>query len=29
MLYWPDDVPGKLDENARHYVNLTKDILRE
>ena len=29
MLYWPDDVPGKLDENASHYVNLTKDILRE
>ncbi|MFX1356523.1 MAG: 1,4-alpha-glucan branching protein domain-containing protein [Promethearchaeota archaeon] len=28
MLYWPDDVPGKLDENASHYVNLVKDILR-
>ncbi|MHA1149843.1 MAG: 1,4-alpha-glucan branching protein domain-containing protein [Promethearchaeota archaeon] len=28
MLYWPDDVPGKLDENASHYVNLIKDILR-
>ncbi|MFX0186255.1 MAG: 1,4-alpha-glucan branching protein domain-containing protein [Candidatus Hodarchaeota archaeon] len=29
MLYWPEDVPGKLDENASHYLNLTKDILRE
>jgi 1,4-alpha-glucan branching enzyme len=29
MLYWPDDVPGKLDENASHYINLAKDILRE
>jgi 1,4-alpha-glucan branching enzyme len=29
MLYWPDDVPSKLDENASHYVNLIKDILRE
>ncbi len=29
MLYWPEDVPGKLDENASHYVNLIKDILRE
>lgn len=28
MLYWPDDIPGKLDENAGHYVNLIKDILR-
>ena len=28
MLYWPDDIPGKLDENASHYVNLIKDILR-
>jgi 1,4-alpha-glucan branching enzyme len=28
MLYWPDDVPGKLDENAGHYVNLIKDILK-
>jgi len=28
MLYWPDDVPAKLDENANHYVNLIKDILR-
>ncbi len=28
MLYWPDDVPNKLDENASHYVNLVKDILR-
>ena len=28
MLYWPDDVPGKLNENAGHYVNLIKDILR-
>ncbi|KKM70982.1 hypothetical protein LCGC14_1435200, partial [marine sediment metagenome] len=29
MLYWPDDIPSKLDENASHYVNLTKDILRD
>ena len=29
MLYWPDDLPGKLDENANHYVNLVKDILRD
>jgi 1,4-alpha-glucan branching enzyme len=29
MLYWPDDVPRKLDENASHYVNLVKDILRD
>ncbi|GAH30663.1 unnamed protein product, partial [marine sediment metagenome] len=29
MLYWPEDIPGKLDENASHYVNLAKDILRE
>lgn len=29
MLYWPDDIPGKLDENAGHYVNLIKDILRD
>ncbi len=29
MLYWMDDVPKKLDENASHYVNLIKDILRE
>ncbi|MCP4761819.1 MAG: DUF1957 domain-containing protein [archaeon] len=29
MLYWPDDIPAKLDENAGHYVNLVKDILRE
>ena len=28
MLYWPDDIPKKLDENAGHYVNLVKDILR-
>jgi len=28
MLYWPDDVPAKLDENAGHYINLIKDILR-
>jgi 1,4-alpha-glucan branching enzyme len=28
MLYWPDDVPAKLDENASHYINLIKDILR-
>ncbi|TFF88298.1 MAG: DUF1957 domain-containing protein, partial [Promethearchaeota archaeon] len=26
MLYWPDDVPGKLDENASHFINLVKDI---
>jgi len=29
MLYWPDDVPRKLDENGSHYVNLVKDILRD
>ena len=29
MLYWPDDIPGKLDENAGHYINLIKDILRD
>ncbi|MHA1272640.1 MAG: 1,4-alpha-glucan branching protein domain-containing protein [Promethearchaeota archaeon] len=29
MLYWPDDVPPKLDENASHYINLVKEILRE
>jgi 1,4-alpha-glucan branching enzyme len=29
MLYWPDDVPRKLDENASHYVQLIKDILKE
>jgi len=29
MLYWPDDVPNKLDENASHYLNLVKDILRD
>ena len=29
MLYWPEDIPGKLDENAGHYVNLVKDILRD
>jgi 1,4-alpha-glucan branching enzyme len=29
MLYWPDDVPRKLDENAGHYLNLVKDILRD
>ncbi len=28
MLYWPDDIPGKLDENASHYLNLIKEILR-
>ena len=28
MLYWPDDVPAKLDENANHYINLIKDILK-
>ncbi|MHA1194525.1 MAG: 1,4-alpha-glucan branching protein domain-containing protein [Promethearchaeota archaeon] len=27
MLYWPDDVPSKLDENASHYLSLLKDIL--
>ncbi len=27
MLYWPDDIPGKLDENASHYVHLIKEIL--
>ncbi len=29
MLYWPDDIPRKLDENAGHYVQLIKDILRD
>ncbi|MFW9899536.1 MAG: 1,4-alpha-glucan branching protein domain-containing protein [Candidatus Thorarchaeota archaeon] len=29
MLYWPDDVPRKLDENASHYLHLVKDILRD
>ena len=29
MLYWPDDIPGKLDENASHYVNLVKEILQD
>ena len=29
MLYWPDDVPKKLDENADHFVSVIKDILRE
>ncbi|MHA1729773.1 MAG: 1,4-alpha-glucan branching protein domain-containing protein [Promethearchaeota archaeon] len=29
MLYWPNDVPSKLDENAGHYVELIKKILRE
>ncbi len=29
MLYWPDDIPRKLDENASHFVNLVKDVLRE
>ncbi|MHA1819264.1 MAG: 1,4-alpha-glucan branching protein domain-containing protein [Promethearchaeota archaeon] len=29
MLYWPEDVPSKLDENAGHFVNLVKDILRD
>ena len=29
MLYWPDDIPRKLDENAGHFVNLVKDVLRE
>ena len=28
MLYWPDDVPGKLDENAGHYISLIKEILQ-
>lgn len=28
-LYWPDDIPAKLDENASHYLNLVKDILRD
>jgi len=28
MLYWPDDVPKKLDENASHYVNLVKETLQ-
>ena len=29
MLYWPDDVPGKLDENANHFLSVIRDILRE
>jgi len=29
MLYWPDDIPRKLDENGGHFVNLVKDVLRE
>jgi len=29
MLYWPDDIPRKLDENAGHYLNLAKGILRD
>jgi len=29
MLYWPDDVPKKLDENANHFVGVIKQILRE
>ncbi|MBD3353853.1 MAG: DUF1957 domain-containing protein [Candidatus Lokiarchaeota archaeon] len=29
MLYWPDDVPPKLDENADHFVDTAKNILRE
>ncbi|MFX0077289.1 MAG: 1,4-alpha-glucan branching protein domain-containing protein, partial [Candidatus Hermodarchaeota archaeon] len=29
MLYWPEDVPNKLNENASHYIHLAKDILRE
>ncbi|MHA1339828.1 MAG: 1,4-alpha-glucan branching protein domain-containing protein [Promethearchaeota archaeon] len=29
MLYWPDDVPRKLDENADHFVSVVKEILRE
>ncbi|MFX1495568.1 MAG: 1,4-alpha-glucan branching protein domain-containing protein, partial [Promethearchaeota archaeon] len=28
-LYWPDDVPRKLDENASHYVQLIKDVLMD
>lgn len=28
-LYWQDDVSRKLDENASHYVNLVKNLLRE
>lgn len=29
MLYWPEDVPRKLDENASHYVSLIKNVLRD
>lgn len=29
MLYWPEDVPRKLDENASHYIALIKTILKE
>ena len=29
MLYWPDDVPGMLDQNAAHFVKVVKDILRK
>lgn len=29
MEYYLDDVPPRLDENASHFVNTVKDILRE
>jgi 1,4-alpha-glucan branching enzyme len=29
MLYWLEDVPRKLDENASHYLHLVKEILRD
>ena len=29
MLYWVDDVSNKLDENAGHFINVVKDVLRD
>jgi 1,4-alpha-glucan branching enzyme len=29
MVYWPDDVPRRLQENADHFVGLVKETLAE
>lgn len=29
MVYWPEDVASRLQENADHFVNLVKDTINE